>query len=834
MKIDLELYRKDMRVSLNPRVSLSIIDISPEQPRHTLVFLHGFGGQATQWIYQLHNFSDENRGIAIDQRGHGHSQKPKGHYNLSTLTTDVEAILDGLGINEKIVLIGHSFGCAIATEFAFHHPNRVDRLVLIAASGEYRLNPIYKSLLRLPHSALTALTPFTRKWLGAPPPVLKSWYQDALSKWVGWDLFSKLTIPTIVIRGHQDRVFEKPLFEEVARTIPGAEDIDVGSSGHMVMLERREAVNRAISRFIYPHSGSWRESYISLDEKESSSLIIERPWLPHYQEGTPYTIAVPSVPLQDILTSSARRFSRRIAVRFEGSRISYSHLFREVNRFSNTLSRLGIKKGDRVMLLLPNLPQMVIAFFGTLKIGAVAVFTLPTNNTAELTHQINHCGAKALITLTQFDELIYDIKNQLEPTGSSPLEHIIFTHIGDYLPWHKRLIFRFSSEKRKMHLLDIPMDANMHIYRQVLHTKDEKPPDIQISASDLAAIIYTGGTTSRPKGVMLTHRNLVANALQTRHWMPDAEEGRERFLCVLPFSHSYGLTAALNVPIALGATLILKPKFDVNDVLDTIKRYRPTIFPGAPRIYVAIKDFPGVRKYGVESIKSCISGSDPLPIEVQESFEKLTRGRLVEGYGLTEASPVTHANPLHGTRKTGSIGIPLPSTEARIMDLRRGRDPVPVGQIGELSVRGPQVMAGYWQNSDETNKVLSKDGWLLTGDVAQMDSDGFFRIVARKADMWYPSKPSEPAFPRDIEEVLFEVPQVKEVAVVAIASQPIAFVITRGDNPSASALIAYCKRRLPPELVPRMIIFVEEFPRTFIGKVIRRELAKHFEESAVS
>jgi long-chain acyl-CoA synthetase len=247
-------------------------------------------------------------------------------------------------------------------------------------------------------------------------------------------------------------------------------------------------------------------------------------------------------------------------------------------------------------------------------------------------------------------------------------------------------------------------------------------------------------------------------------------------------------------------------------------------------MYMAIKDFPGVRKYGIESIKACISGSAPLPVEIQEAFEKLTRGRLVEGYGLTEAGPVTHANPLEGPRKVGCIGIPLPSTESRIVDLIDNRQEVKPGQLGELAVRGPQVMLKYWNNPKATEQVLSQDGWLLTGDVAQMDPEGYFRIIARKADMWYPDKPDDPAFPRDVEEVLFEVPQVKEVAVVGIANQPIAFVIAHKDRPKPEALTAYCKRRLPPKLVPRIIIFVDDFPRTFIGKVIRRELARRYEQ----
>jgi long-chain acyl-CoA synthetase len=288
------------------------------------------------------------------------------------------------------------------------------------------------------------------------------------------------------------------------------------------------------------------------------------------------------------------------------------------------------------------------------------------------------------------------------------------------------------------------------------------------------------------------------------------------------------MTAALNVPVSLGAALILKAQFQTLDVLKTIKRYKPTIFPGTPNMYVAITNFRGVRKYGISSIKACISGSAPLHVEVQESFEKLTKGKLVEGYGLTEASPITHANPLGKNRKVGSIGVPLPSTQAAIVDLKAGRKEVEPGQIGELAVRGPQVMMGYWKNEAATKEVLTDDGWLLTGDVAQMDEEGYFRIIARKADMWYPEKPGTPAFPRDVEEVIYEIPQVKETVVVAVAGNPFAFVIAGKEKPSAESVIAYCKRRLPPHLVPRFVIFMDDFPRTFIGKVLRRELAKRY------
>lgn len=841
MQIDLELYRRTVRVKVQPPLRLSVIDVAPDQPQRTLVFIHGFGGRATQWQYQIRQFSDYNRTIAFDLRGHGRSDKPRDGYDMEHMLADLSAGLDRLGVIAPIVLIGHSFGGAIVAEYARQNPKRVSHVVLIASAAEYRLNALYRTLLQLPSQTLQFLAPFTRKWLGAPPQILKAFYEQNLCCWQGWEAFRSLSMPTLVIRGHLDRVFATPAFEEVARTIPTAEEVDVGASGHMVMLERREAVNRAIQRFLEAGKSSFSKADIDNPEGQRARLVEERPWLPYYDAGAPYTIAVPAVPLQSLLESAHRRFPHQTALIFEGSRLTYQQVNLAANRFANLLHSLGVRPGERVMLILPNLPQLVISFYGALKAGAVAVFTLPNTEPAELIRQIRDSGAVVLVTLTQFDELIYRIKNELQPAGDSPLRHVIFAHIADYLPLSKRLALRLNPEQYRRHRLDVPMNAGMHRFKDSLEQQSVELAEIESTANesedgdipaDLAVIQYTGGTTASPKGVMLSHHNLLANAIQTRHWIPKAREGQERFLCVAPLSHSYGLTAALNTPVALGAALILKAHFEVKDTLKTIRSERPTIFPGVPQMFVAIIDFPGVRKYGVASIRWCISGSAPLPIEVQEAFEKLTRGRLVEGYGLTEASPVTHANPLEGLRKVGSIGIPLPSTQARVMDLHKGHSEVPPGQIGELAVRGPQVMLGYWKNPAATRRILSADGWLLTGDVAQMDADGYFRIIARKADMWYPARPGEPAFPRDVEEVLFEVPQVKEAAVVAIAGQPIAFVIPRSreTRPTAESLIAYCKRRLPPELAPRVVIFVEDFPRTFLGKVLRRELAKWIKE----
>lgn len=815
MEIDLELYRREVAVGTAPPVRLSAIDVAPEQAQKTLVFVHGFGGQATQWRYQIEHFAPTCRVIALDLRGHGRSDKPNGDYRMATLQRDLEQALEQLQVAERFILVGHSFGGAVVTEYALNHPARLAHLVLIATPGEFKLNGLSRALFRLPLPLLQPFERWARSWLHAPLRVLKPWHQNTLQHWQGWERFRQLTVPTLVIRGHLDFLFARPMFAEVPKVIAGAEDVDVGASGHLVQLERRAAVNRAIARVLAgATTRTWREGRVGASSAAPALPLQARPWLAHYDQDVPATVAIPPVLVQDLLQAAVRRFARQLALRFHDQQWTYAQVAEASNRFAQAVQSLGLRPGERVMLLLPDLPQFVFAFYGALQAGAVVVLAPPQGEAEELAQQLNATGAQILLTT-------YEMSAQLSTlAATTALQHVILT---------ARTALGQSEPTAKPPLRP---GLQLHHWTELLAQQPATAPVIRTQPHELAVIQYTSGTTGLSKGVMLSHRNLVANTLQTRHWIPAAQEGKERFLCALSFSHIYGLTTTLNLPIALGATLLLEPGFDVARLLTAIKNYQPTIFPGVPGMYVAINNFPGVRKFGIHSIKACLSGSAPLPVEVQEEFEKLTKGKLVEGYGLTEAAPVTHANPLYGRRRVGSIGIPLPSTEAKIVDLANPNQPVPSGQIGELAVRGPQVMLGYWQQPEESARVLTADGWLLTGDVAQMDEDGFFRLIARKADMWYPAKPGEgsanAAFPRDVEEVLYEVPQVREVAVIAVANQPIAFVSTTKERPSSEALLAYCRRRLSPELVPRVVIFVDEFPRSFIGKILRKELIKRF------
>jgi len=823
MQVDIELYRHELSVPVKPPIRLPVIDIAPDHPRRTLVFLHGFGGNVSQWRRQLIHFSDGNRVISIGLRGHGTSDLTDGPFSTAQLVADLQACLAALQVPQQLVLVGHSFGTALAAEFAAAHPARVEALIMVAAAGEYRLAWNLRYALKLPTRLLDAIYPLFRSYLKARPKVLKAMHAESVSKWNGWSLFRDLQVPTLVIQGHGDHVFRRRDMLGVARAIPGAEEIDVGASGHMVMLERHEAVNRAMGRFL-GEAASWRGERAAGAEAAAVPLLGQRPWLAHYDHGVPQTVAIPDVPLHRFLESSARRFPKRPALLFAGGRIRFARVDRRSNRLAHALTALHLGKGSRVMLLLPNLPQTVIAFFGILKAGATVVFASPLSEPGELLRQIRDSRAEALITLTK----LADVSRQALETTS--LRCVILTSVADYMPRLKAWLFSLTRGRAEGHGLPEPLPPGMLSLGQLLRAAPPTPLYVDVSPGDLAVIAYTGGTTDVPKGVMLTHRNLVANALQVRHWVPDLKEGGETFVCVLPFSHSYGLTTALTVPVMMGASMVILPTFVTAEVLRAIRRHRPTLFPGVPSMYMAINSYPGARRFRIRSIRACISGAAPLPVEVQEAFEKLTRGRLVEGYGQTETSPVTHANPLYGRRKVGSIGIPVPSTESKVVDLATGED-LPPGQIGELAVRGPQVMAGYWALPEETREVLHPDGWLLTGDIARLDEDGYFQIIARKRDMILAG--AYQVYPRDVEEVLYEHPKVKEVAVVgvqrpALPGQAVkAFVVLRqGEQASKEELIALCRRRLAEYAVPWDIEFRSELPHSFVGKVLRRLLTE--------
>jgi len=827
IQLDFDLYRVEVPIPGLSGANLSVIDIWPEGAQKTIMFVHGYAGCAETWEFQINFFAREYRVIAPDLRGHGQSDAPFTDYTMPELVSDLHAIAETLRLPEKFILIGHSFGGSICVEYANAHPEQLEKLVLIATAGEYPLPRAAALAYRIPTALFRPWWEYRPRW-NAEIHVMKRMMLNNLRQWQGWPLLRNITTPTLIVTGERDRYFPRYVFDDVGKMVPGAEIYDVGSAKHKVQLERHQAVNRAIKRFIEDKQRVlWREQ-----DDAVAPLLLRRPWLKSYSPGTPHTVPIPRQPLHKFLESAARWVPRRTATIFYGSKLTYRQLDRRVNQFAHALRGLGVQPGDRVMVVLPNIPQMVIAYYATLKIGGVVVLPNPDADAAQIVRQVQQTAPKVLVTLTEFSNLAKVVRHN---TG---LQEVVLTDIRQAVTGHvyKKLLARWEAAGAAEFETAAPLEAGYHRLDDLLLDAARESPGVEVPHTALATIIYTSGTTDAPKGVCLTHSNLVANALQTRHWIPDLRYGEETILSVVPLLHSYGMTTAMNFPILLGATIVLLPVFELQQVLEHIKNHRPTLFPGVPSMYTAINQAPNVRSYGLSSIKACISGAAPLPIEVQEAFEKLTRGRLVEGYGLTEASPVTHANPLYGVRKAGSIGVPIPNTDARIVDLVTGED-LPPGQVGELVVRGPQVMQGYWDEetaaAEESESAL-KDGWLFTGDVAVMDADGYFQIISRKRDTIMAGDYS--VYPRDVEEVLYENNKVMEVAVVGVtaseAGQKVkAFVVPRpGSNLSKEELLELCRRRLEPYAVPWDIEFRSELPKSFVGKVLRRMLVE--EESA--
>ena len=549
-------------------------------------------------------------------------------------------------------------------------------------------------------------------------------------------------------------------------------------------------------------------------------MLGERSWLRHYPAEVAPSFDYPKHNVAQLLIQAAADYPERPAVEFMGVSLTYRELLESAYRFANGLQSLGVKTGDRVALMMPNCPQMVIAYYGTLLVGGIVVMTNPLYMEGELTFQLNDSGAKVIVTLDILFPRVHHVKR------STPLQQFIVGSIQEYLPFPKNLLYPLKA-KRDGQSLDIPDVPGVFRFKSWLKSCPADPVSYPVDAErDIAMLQYTGGTTGMAKGVMLTHYNLVSNTLQTANWFIDARRGREIFLAALPCFHVFGLTVLLNYAMHLAGILVLLPRFETKQVLETIQKKRPTVFPGAPTMYIAINHHKEVHKYDLSSIKACVSGSAPLPLEVQERFESITGGRLIEGYGLTEASPVTHANPLKGLRKNGTIGIPFPDTEAMVVHPDT-REPLSVGEIGELAVRGPQVMIGYWNRPEETKAVLN-EGWLLTGDMATMDEDGFFIIVDRKKDMINAS--GFKVYPRDVEEVLFEHPSVKEAVVIGVpdpyrGETVKAFIVrAEGLDVSEEKLEEWCRARLAAFKVPRIYEFRSELPKTIVGKVLRRKL----------
>jgi long-chain acyl-CoA synthetase len=551
---------------------------------------------------------------------------------------------------------------------------------------------------------------------------------------------------------------------------------------------------------------------------------MDKPWLEHYDPGVPASIDYPSVPLHHFMEESARRNPSRTATVFFDSELSYGELDALANQIAHALLAMGVSKGDQVALLLPNTPQFVASFYGVLKAGAIVVACNPLYTAKELAYQISDAGATTIITLSK----MYPTVQQVVP--QTQLQNVIVTNIKEYMPLLLRTAFKFLREKKDGHRVTLASDH--HWFQDWISDKPTTAPDVDVGPDDVALYQYTGGTTGVSKGAIATHRALVADSLQINAWLPSMEYGAETYLGVIPFFHVYGMVACMSSAIQQAGRVILLPQFNVDDVLKAIEKYKPTLFPGVPPMYVAINTHPEIGKYDLRSIQACISGAAPLPVEVKKKFEELTGGKLCEGYGLSEAPTATHCNPINGVNKPGSIGLPFPDVECKIEDLQTG-EALPPREKGELCIRGPQLMDGYLNQPDETAEAL-RDGWLHTGDVAHMDEEGYFFIVDRKKDVIISGGYN--VYPRNVEEVLYQHPAVKEVAVAGVPhryyGEMVKAYVVLADNATATEdeLIQFCREQLAPYKVPKEIEFRSELPKTLVGKVLRRVLVEGEEQ----
>lgn len=547
-------------------------------------------------------------------------------------------------------------------------------------------------------------------------------------------------------------------------------------------------------------------------------------WISRYDSGVPASINYPAWTVSDLLQHSSERFANSPALMFYGTCITYGELDGLATRFALGLRQLGVGQGDRVAIMLPNIPQAVIAYYGILKAGAVVVPTNPLYVEREIQTQLTDAGAETMVVL----DLLYLRVRAVREATTLP-KRIIVTGVQDYLPLFKKLLYPIKARLAKR-WVSVEKSPPVYDFLELLCINSVNGADHSIGLplvrpTDLAQLQYTGGTTGTAKGVMLTHRNVVVNTLQGRYWSPDFREGQEIFLGAIPFFHCYGQATCQNLAIATGCPIVLLPRFHANEVIKAIHTHRITMFSGVPMMYSMIVEHPDAGRYDLRSLRVCLSGASSLPTDVQERFENLTGTRISEGYGLTEAGPTTHCNPLHGEHPRGSMGLPFPDTEARVVDPDAGLEEVPEGETGELIVRGPQVMRGYWSREDETRAVL-RGGWLHTGDLVRRDDRGYFYFVDRKKDII--KSRGETVYPREIEEVLRQHPAVSEAAVIGVADHDYgeiikAYVVAKPESfVTEQALITHCAGLLARYKIPSIVEFRQELPRTVIGKVLRR------------
>ena len=545
-----------------------------------------------------------------------------------------------------------------------------------------------------------------------------------------------------------------------------------------------------------------------------------KPWLKSYDKGVPEKINYEEICMPDMLERSAAKNANHMALNFQGFTVSYKELKEMVDRFATCLTDFGIKRGDSVAILLPNMIPCVVAYYATLKLGAIVVLNNPTYTDRELEHQLKDSGSKILITIDLLANRMIDLRPK------TVVKQIIYTTLGDYLPFPKNILFPLVAKKKKL-AADVKPANDVYKWKECVAKYQPTPPKVALNFTDTAMYQYTGGTTGVSNGVILTHANLSKQVQQLNAWFPMFASGDGISLGALPIFHVFGMTCVMNLSILKGWGDILIPRPQPEPLLEAIRKYRPTFAPLGPTMYIGMLSHPDLKKTDMKSIQGCFSGSAPLPVEVIHEFEKVTGSVIVEGFGMTETTPVTHTNPFGGVRKIGSVGLPISDTECRIVDLDTGEKDMPVGEPGELIIRGPQVTKGYLRKPEETASLL-RDGWCYTGDIATMDEDGYFYIVDRKKDMIITGGFN--VYPRDVDEVFYEHPKVLEACTIGIPDPKrgenikVFIVLKEGEATTVAELLEYAKGKLATYKLPSEIEFRKDLPKTTVGKILRKEL----------
>ncbi len=557
---------------------------------------------------------------------------------------------------------------------------------------------------------------------------------------------------------------------------------------------------------------------------EEKDIYSEKPWLKFYPEGIPASIDYEEICLHDVLDRTVSRYGNRDALIFQGFRIKYVELANMVDRLAFFFSSKGIKKGDVVAILLPNMIQTVAAYYAVLKLGAIAQMNNPLYTDRELSYQFNDSGAKMLVTLDLLANRMIALRKDTK------IKEIVYTSIGDYLPAVKKVLFKLVAKKKGM-AADVTVAENVFSWNEAIK-KSGTVPKVGVSFDDVAVYQYTGGTTGQSKGAILSHRNLCSMVQMYVAWFPNLKPGDEVLISAAPIFHVLGMSAAMNLPVIMGWTAVMIPKPQPPDLLAATRKYRPTVCSMVPTMYVGMLQHPDLKKTDMSCYKVLSSGGSSLPVEVLKKFKELTGADINEGFGMTETSPQTHLNPFGGLHKAGSIGLPYPDTDVKIVDLATGEKSMPAGEEGEMLFRGPQVTRGYLNKPEETAQAI-RNGWLYSGDIAYMDKDGYFFIVDRKKDLIISGGYN--VYPREIEEVLYEHPGIQKAAAIGLPDEKrgeqikIFVVPNEGMTLDPEEVMNYCREKLAKYKWPSLIEIRSSLPESTVGKILKKELKKEEE-----